>query len=135
MIGSATPPSFVMVSARFGSCDKLLTFTDKAWMRYICDNRLSFLSHVYVTLVYQDLSEGLLYNSDLTNYAKAMTLGLISDRLDTNDVTIIGILHLLISEIGGLDENVIKLHRDGLLTCVRNQQDGLSPNMASFMTL
>jgi hypothetical protein len=124
-----------MVSACFGSSDILLTFIDKAWMRYICDNRLSFLSHVYVTLVYQDLSEGLLYNSDLTNYAKAMTLGLTSDRLDTNDVTIIGILHLLISEIGGLDENVIKLHQDGLLTCVRNQQDGLSPNMASFMTL
>jgi hypothetical protein len=104
-------------------------------MQYICDNRLSFLSHVYVTLVYQDLSEGLLYNTDLTNYAKTMILGLISDRLDTNDVTIIGILHLLISEIGGLDEDVIKLHQDGLLTCVRNQQDGLNPNIATFMTL
>jgi hypothetical protein len=104
-------------------------------MQYVCDNRLSFLSHVYVTLVYQDLNEGLLYNSDLTDYAKDMILGLISDRLDANDVTIIGILHLLISEIGGLDEHVIKLHQDGLVTCVLNQEDGLSSNIASFMTL
>jgi hypothetical protein len=103
-------------------------------MRYICNNRLTFLSHVYVTLVFQDVNDGLLYNSDLTNDVKAMTLGLISDRLDTNDVTIIGILHLLISEIGGLDEDVIELHQDGLVTCVRNQEDGLNPNIARFMT-
>jgi hypothetical protein len=123
-----------MVSVCIRLTNTLLTFVDEPWMRYICNNRLTFLSHVYVTLVFQDVNDGLLYNSGLTNDVKAMTLGLISDRLDTNDVTIIGILHLLISEIGGLDEDVIELHQDGLVTCVRNQEDGLNPNIASFMT-
>jgi hypothetical protein len=124
-----------MVSVSIEWVNALLTYIDLAWMRYICDNRLSFLSHIYATLVYQDLDEGLLYDSELTVYAKTKVLGLISDGLDTNDVTLISILNLLISEIGGLDEDVFDLHQDGLSTCMRDQRDGLSPNIATFMTL
>ncbi|KAF1937620.1 hypothetical protein EJ02DRAFT_469556 [Clathrospora elynae] len=109
---------------------------DSSWMQYICDNRLSFLSHVYATLVYQDLGEGLLHDSDLTAYAKTTIMRSISDRLDTDDVTIISILHLLISEIGGLDEDVFNVHQDGLATCMRNLRGGiLSQNVSKFMTL
>lgn len=104
-------------------------------MRYVCDNYLSFLSHVHASLVYQDLDEGLLYDSELTVYGKTMVLRLISDRLDTDDATIISILHLLISELGSLNEDVFNLHQEGLATCLRNQQDELNSNVATFMTL
>jgi hypothetical protein len=105
------------------------------WMRYVCDNQLSFLSHVHATLVYQDLAEGLLYDSDLTVYAKTKILRMIGDGLNTSDVTIISILHLLVGEIGGTNQDVFDVHQDGLATCIRNQQDGLSPSIATFMTL
>jgi hypothetical protein len=104
-------------------------------MRSVCDNHLSFLSHVYTTLVYQDIDEGLLYDSDLTVFAKTMIIRLISSRLDTDDATIICILHLLISEIGGTDEDVFNVHQDGLMTCLRNQQGGVNPSLARSMTL
>ncbi|RMZ73771.1 tachykinin family [Pyrenophora seminiperda CCB06] len=108
---------------------------NQTWMRYVCNSYLSFLSHVHASLVYQDLDEGLLYDSELTVYGKTMILRLISDRLDTDDATIISILHLLISELGALNEDVFNLHQEGLVTCLRNQRDGLSSNVATFMTL
>jgi hypothetical protein len=112
-----------------------LILTDMYWMRYVCDNRLSFLSHVHATLVYQDLTEGRLYDSELTVYAKTKILRMISGDLNTSEVTIISIIHLLVGEIGRLDQDVFEVHQDGLATCIRNQQDGLSPNIAIFMTL
>ncbi|RAR11203.1 hypothetical protein DDE82_000676 [Stemphylium lycopersici] len=108
---------------------------DRIWMRSVCDSHLSFLSHVYTTLVYQDIDEGLLHDSDLTVFAKTMILRLISSRLDTDDATIICILHLLISEIGGTDEDVFNVHQDGLMTCLRNQQGGLNSSLAWSMAL
>ncbi|KAF1829345.1 hypothetical protein BDW02DRAFT_583768 [Decorospora gaudefroyi] len=108
---------------------------DSSWMRHICDSRLSFLSHVHTTLVYKDLDEGLLYDSDLTVHAKTKILAFVSDGLCTDEVTLISILHLLISDIGSLDEHVSDLHQDGLATCMRNQRNGLGPNTAIFMTL
>lgn len=112
-----------------------LTNADQAWMQYVCGNHLSFLSHVHATLVYQDLDEGLLYDSDLTVYAKTRVLGSFRGRLNTDDTTIISILHMLISEIGSPDEDAFGVHQDGLVTCLRNQQDGLGANIATFMTL
>ncbi|CAA9962576.1 hypothetical protein P3342_002263 [Pyrenophora teres f. teres] len=108
---------------------------NQTWMRYVCDNYLSFLSHVHVSLVYQDLDEGLLFDSELTVYGKTMILRLVSDGLDTDDATIISILHLLISELGGLNEDVFNLHQEGLATCLRNSRAGLSSNVETFMTL
>ncbi|KAI0587724.1 hypothetical protein Alg215_01306 [Pyrenophora tritici-repentis] len=108
---------------------------NQTWMRYVCDNYLSFLSHVHASLVYQDLDEGLLYDSELTVYGKTMILRLVSDGLDTDDATIISILHLLISELGGLNEDVFNLHQEGLATCLRNSRAGLSTNVETFMTL
>jgi hypothetical protein len=108
---------------------------DQAWMQYICSNHLSFLSHVHTTLVYQDVDEGLLYDSDLTVYAKTRILGLFRGRLDTNDTTILSILHMLISEIGSPEEDAFGVHQDGLVTCLRNRQGRLAANIATFMTL
>jgi hypothetical protein len=42
---------------------------------------------------------------------------------------------MLISEIGSPDEDAFGVHQDGLVTCLRNQQDGLGANIATFMTL
>ncbi|EMD86416.1 hypothetical protein COCC4DRAFT_134879 [Bipolaris maydis ATCC 48331] len=108
---------------------------DQAWMRYVCDSHLSFLSHVYATLVYHDIDEGLLYDSRLTVFAKTKILRLISSRLDTDNATIICILHLIISEIGSDNEGVFSVHRDGLATCLRSHRDGLNSGVARFMTL
>ena len=108
---------------------------DQAWMRYVCDSHLSFLGHVYATLVYHDIDEGLLYDSRLTVFAKTKILRLISSRLDTDNATIICILHLIISEIGSVNEGVFSVHRDGLATCLRSHRGGLNSGVARFMTL
>ena len=104
-------------------------------MQYICGNHLSFLSHVYATLVYRDIDEGLMDDSCLTVLAKTKVLRIISNRLDTEDATIICILHLIISEIGSVDEDVLSVHQHGLATCLRSQQERLSSSVARFMTL
>lgn len=63
-------------------------------MQFVCNNRLSFLSHVGVGSVFQDLREGHLCDSELTVLAKAKVVSKITDRLDTDD----GELYLTLEE-------------------------------------
>lgn len=69
--------------------------------------------------VYQDVSEGMVEDSALTVYAKAKALNMIQQRMRdptaaADDFTALGILHLLISELGGTDEDVFNVHYEGL---------------------
>ncbi|KAH8723409.1 hypothetical protein GQ44DRAFT_741037 [Phaeosphaeriaceae sp. PMI808] len=100
---------------------------DMPWMHNVCANRLSFLSHVSVTCVYQDLAEGYLYDSDITSDAKTKVLRAITDDpLEIDDVTILSISNLLVSGIGGsFDDEVFDVHSQGLMRIV-SQRGGIS---------
>ncbi|KAF2748299.1 hypothetical protein M011DRAFT_457639 [Sporormia fimetaria CBS 119925] len=99
---------------------------DIEWMQILCSTHMSFLSSVSVSCVYRDLSDGLLDDSPLTVYAKTKVLQLIKDSLQearrsTDDFTALSILHLLISEFGGIDEGVFNVHQEGLVRLVHER--------------
>ena len=74
---------------------------------------MSFLSHVSVSCVYQDLADHQWQDSGTTVQAKTQVLSAIAGRLETNDATILTILHLLLSEAGG-DDAAFQVHHQGL---------------------
>lgn len=119
----------------------LLGSQELAWVDTVCSNRMAFLSHVSVTCVYRDVAEGYLDDTALTVYAKTKVLRMITDNLNTqtDDFTIISILHLLISEIGGHDEDVFDVHQDGLVRIIHQRGGianlGLHGNIATFLIL
>jgi hypothetical protein len=108
-------------------------------METVCSNRMSFLSHVSVACVYKDVAEGFLDDTALTVYAKTMVLGMINESLSTqtDDFTILSILHLLVVEIGGQNEDVFDVHQDGLVRIVYQRGGitnlGLHGNIAAFL--
>lgn len=121
-------------------------------MQRICDHHLSFLSHVSVACVYQDLREGLLYPSELTVLTSSKVMSILRNRLDTDDgkkvsrnhwylltpsATILSVMHLLISELGGHDDEVFEYHASALIRLV-SQRGGISqlaPNLATTVSL
>ncbi|KAF2186356.1 hypothetical protein K469DRAFT_573713 [Zopfia rhizophila CBS 207.26] len=117
---------------------------DRSWMEIVCSSRMSFLSHVSVTCVYQDVTEGYLDDSALTVYAKTKVLRMVKDSLQgfdtgSDDFTILSVLHLLISEVGGFDEDVFDVHQEGLVRIVHQRGGinnlGLNGAIATFLTL
>lgn len=97
------------------------------WMRMLCSNRMSFLSQVSVVCVYQDVADGFLDDTALTIYAKTKLMKTINDNLNTHtdDFTILSILNLLVSEIGGQNEDVFDVHQEGLVRIVQ-QRGGIA---------
>jgi hypothetical protein len=89
------------------------TKADRQWMQAICTDQVSFLSHVSVSSVCQDLVEGLWQDSGTTVQIKTHVLNTIAGQLESNDATILSILHLLLSEVGG-DETAFSVHYQGL---------------------
>lgn len=83
------------------------------------------MSHVSVSCVYQDLADGLWQDSSTTMQAKTHVFSTIAGRLDTNDTTILSILHLLLSEAGGSDWSAYRVHYQGLQSVIR-RRGGLS---------
>ena len=90
-----------------------LNQADRQWMQAICADQMSFLSHVSVSSVCQDLVEGLWQDSGTTVQIKTHALSTIAGQLESNDATILSILHLLLSEVGG-DETAFSVHYQGL---------------------
>jgi hypothetical protein len=99
--------------------------TDQQWMQSICADRMSFLSHICVSCVFQDLSDGLLHDSSTTMCAKTRVLSTIAGRLETSDSTLLSILHLLLSEVGGCEESAFQVHYRGLQGLI-HRRGGLS---------
>ncbi|KAJ4350073.1 uncharacterized protein N0V89_008694 [Didymosphaeria variabile] len=97
------------------------------WMGMLCSNRMSFLSQISVVCVYQDVSDGYLDDTALTIYAKTKLMKLLTDNLNTHtdDFTILSIVHLLVSEIGGQNEDVFDVHQEGLVRIVQ-QRGGIA---------
>ncbi|KAF2707896.1 hypothetical protein K504DRAFT_383318 [Pleomassaria siparia CBS 279.74] len=107
-----------------------LSQVDQAWLETICSTPMSFLSHVSVACVYHDVLEGLVEDGALTVYAKTKLLKMIKDSLQdfstsTDDFIILSILHLLVSEFGGFDEDVFDVHQQGLVRII-HQRGGLN---------
>ncbi|KAF9697762.1 hypothetical protein EKO04_004113 [Ascochyta lentis] len=110
---------------------------DQQWMEYVCSDPMSFLSHVSVSCVYQDLMNGLLHDSNTTMSAKTRVLSGMADRLEANDTTILTILHLLLSEAGNSDESAFQVHSQGLKGLIY-RRGGLSqmpPQLATYVTV
>ncbi|OCK81942.1 hypothetical protein K432DRAFT_403328 [Lepidopterella palustris CBS 459.81] len=103
--------------------------TRSAWMNAICNSQLSCHHHASVISVYQDITNGFLDDSALTVYAKSQVIRMINDRLQdpatqTDDYTILAILHLLVSELGAGSDEVFNVHQSGLVRIV-TQRGGL----------
>jgi hypothetical protein len=102
---------------------------DKSWTEMVCSNNMAFLSHVSFLCAYQDIRESFLEDSPLTVYAKTQVISRITQSLtgqrpiDKN--TIISILHLLVSEIGGQNEDVFDVHLEGLMRII-HERGGLT---------
>lgn len=109
---------------------------DRRWMQAICADQMSFLSHVCISSVYQDLSDGVWHDSSTTVRIKTHALSTIAGRLDSNDATILSILHLLLSEVGG-DETAFSVHYQGLQGLI-HRRGGLSQlpyHLATYVIL
>lgn len=111
-------------------------------MKLLCNYRMPFLSHVSVVCVYQDVADGHLVDTPLTTYAKTKLVSMLRSMLtqsgtQENDITIISILHLLVSEIGGHNEDVFDVHQEALVGIV-HQRGGITNlgteyNIATFL--
>ncbi|KAF2110852.1 hypothetical protein BDV96DRAFT_192468 [Lophiotrema nucula] len=117
---------------------------NRVWMETVCSTRMSFLSHVSATCVYQDVAEGYLEDSALTVYAKTKVLRMIKDSLQgfntqSDDFIILSILYLLVSEIGGFDEDVFDVHQQGLVRIIHQRGGignlGQGGDIATFLIL
>ena len=121
-----------------GNAD-LFCSQDLDWMGTLCSNDMSFLSHVSVACVYKDVGEGFLDDSPLTVNVKGEVLRMITNSLSTqtDDFTILSILHLLVSEIGGQNEGALNVHQDGLVRMVYQRGGianlGLHGRVATFL--
>jgi two-component sensor histidine kinase len=60
-------------------------------------------------------------------------------RTSANDITALSILHLLVSETGGFDEEVFDVHLEGLVRIVHQRGGlenlGIYGRLASFLTV
>ncbi|KZM18882.1 uncharacterized protein EKO05_0010389 [Ascochyta rabiei] len=110
---------------------------DRQCLEHICSDPMTFLSHVSVSCVYQDLMNGLVHDSNTTMSAKTRVLGGMADQLKANDATILTTLHLLLSEAGSSEESAFQVHFRGLNGLI-HRRGGLSqvpPPLATYVTL
>jgi len=111
------------------------------WMRWLCSNCMSFLGVVSVACVFQDVNEGYSDDTALTVYAKTKLMRMITDSLNTqtDDFTLCSILHLLISEIGGQNEDVFDVHQEALIRIVDQRGGidnlGMDGSIAAFLSV
>ena len=113
-------------------------------MEIVCNTPITFISHVSAVCVLQDVAEGYLDDTPHTTYAKTKALQMIKDNLQgyhtqNDDFLVISILYLLISEVGGFDEDVFDVHQAGLVRIIGQRGGianlGMNGSVAAFLSV
>lgn len=124
----------------------------KSWVPTLLKARHAFLSTICISASHDDIMKRALQSprertplgSEERMKVRSEVLTLINQALQdpqmqTADVTLVAVLHVLNSEIMGCDDSVMRIHQDGLHNLVRQRGGldnlGIDGHLASILTI